>query len=91
MRRRISIRLLAVLLAVAVTALCSDAASHWHATTYDELHCQACQAAHTANVHAPAPPVVRPPVPLARFVARDDRAPDLEPARTRSIPRAPPA
>lgn len=90
MRKRIAIRLLGVALIAAVAVLCTHAVGHWHANAYDELHCQACQAGHAANPQPPAHLTVQPPVLVARFAPADDRSPDLEPAGTLSIPRAPP-
>lgn len=90
MRNRIAIRLLGVVLIVAVMALCSHAVGHWHANAYDELHCQACQAGHTANPQPPALAVIQPPVPIARFVPAGECAPDLELVPALGVPRAPP-
>jgi len=90
MGKRITTRLLGVLLIVAVAALCSHAVGHWHVSAYDELHCQACQAGHSAKPQPPALPVIQPPVPIARFDPANECAPDLEVVYTLSIPRAPP-
>jgi len=90
MGKQIAKRLLGVILIVAVAALCSHAVGHWHASAYDELHCQACQAGHSANPQPPALAVIQPPVPITRFVPAYECAPDLEPAYALSIPRAPP-
>lgn len=90
MRKRIALRLLSVALMVAVMALCTHAIGHWHANASDELHCQACQAGHTANPQALPLPVIQPPVAIARHVPADECAPDHEVIRSLSIPRAPP-
>lgn len=90
MRKQVAIRLLGVALMVAVVALFSHAIGHWHANAFDELHCQTCQAAHTANPQIPAPVAVRPPVPVARFVPVEERAAELELPLALSVPRAPP-
>jgi hypothetical protein len=91
MRNRIAVRLLGVALIVAVTALCSHAIGHWHPNAYDELHCQACQAGHSANPQPPAHAVIQRPVPIARFLPANECAPDVELVGTLSVPRAPPA
>lgn len=91
MAKRISRYLLAGVLVLAVFALGTHAAAHWHAHDYDEQHCQICHVGHAA---APQPVVqasVQAPVPIARFAPSEHFAPDLEAVRTLSIPRAPPA
>lgn len=88
--KQIALRLLGVALVVAVVALCTHAVGHWHTSAYDELHCQACKAGHTANPQPPALGIIQPPVAIARYVLADACAPELEIARSLSIPRAPP-
>ena len=90
MRNKVAIRLLGVALMVTVVALFTHAIGHWHANASDELHCQTCQAAHTANPQVPPPVAARPPVPIARFVPVEERAADIELPLARSVPRAPP-
>jgi len=90
MGRTTARRLLGVALIVTTVALFTHAIGHWHANASDELHCQTCQAAHTASPQVSAPVAVRPPVPVARFVPVEERAAELELPLAPSVPRAPP-
>jgi hypothetical protein len=91
MPKRIALRLLAVALILTVSALSTHAVAHWHSQTYDEQHCQVCHVGHAAIPQPAAQSAVQAPVLVARFALAEQSTPDLGPARTLSIPRAPPA
>ena len=78
MRKRIAIRLLSVALALAVVALCTHAIGHWHASAYDELHCQACQVGHTANPQPVLHVAIPLLAPIARFAPAEECTPLLK-------------
>jgi hypothetical protein len=84
-------RLLAVAMVLAVVALATDAATHWHKGASDEASCQVCHIGHASAPGPSAPVAIQAPVPVARFVAADEISVDLSPFRAPSIPRAPPA
>jgi hypothetical protein len=91
MRKQTSVRLLALVLILAVSALVTHTVAHGHLNPLDEQHCQVC---HIGQAAIPRPAVqtsVHAPVPIARFAVTERVAVDLEPVRTLSIPRAPPA
>ena len=91
MRKRLTIRFLAIALALAVVGLSTDAACHWHSQSYDEQHCQVCHIGHAAVPQTAAQVAVQAPAPIERFAHAEELGPDLAPVRTLSIPRAPPA
>ncbi|MGD1210564.1 MAG: hypothetical protein ABR973_04300 [Candidatus Acidiferrales bacterium] len=91
MRKRIALRLLAVALILTVSALGTHAVAHAHADAYDEQHCQVCHVGHAAIPQPAVQATVQAPAPIARFALAEQSTPDLEPVRTLSIPRAPPA
>jgi hypothetical protein len=91
MAKRITIRLVAVALILTLGALSTHALAHWHAQAYDEQHCQICQVGHVAAPQAAAPAAIQAPVPVARFILAEYFFLNLEPLRTPSIPRGPPA
>lgn len=91
MLRRITLRLLAIALILTLCALSTHALAHWHAQAYDEQHCQICQVGHVAVPQAVAPAAIQAPVPVARFVPAEYFVLNLEPVRTPSNPRGPPA
>lgn len=91
MAKRITLRLLAIALILAVGLLGLHAAVDWNAHTYDGQRCQTCQIAHAAAPQSVVHVVVQAPAPVARFAPAEDFRPDLEESRSLSIPRAPPA
>jgi len=91
MRNRIAIRLLGVALVLAIAALSTDAACHWHAQAYDEQHCQVCHIGHASVPQSATALSAYAPLPIARFAHVEELTPYLVPIRTLSIPRAPPA
>jgi len=91
MAKRITIGLVAIALILAMGAYATHAVSHWHANSYDELHCQACQMGHAAVPQPAVQAAAQTPLPVARFAPAEDFRFDLEAIRTLSIPRAPPA
>jgi hypothetical protein len=84
-------RLLAVAMVLAVVALATDAASHWHKGASDEATCQVCHIGHASAPGPSAPVAIQSPVLIARFIAADEISVDLSSFRAPSIPRAPPA
>lgn len=84
-------RLLGVALILTLGALTTHAIAHWHAQDSAEKQCQICQAGHAATSQTAAPGAIQAPFPVARFVVPEHFVVDLEPARTPSIPRGPPA
>ncbi len=91
MAKRITLRLLAVALILTVCALGTHAVAHWHGHAYDEQHCQVCHIGHAAIPQPAVQSAIQAPLPVARFALAEQSTPDLEPVRTLSIPRAPPA
>jgi hypothetical protein len=91
MTKRQILRVLAIALILSVGALGTHAVSHWHAHAYDEEHCQVCHIGHAAIPQPAIQVAAHAPLPVVRFVAAEGFTPDLEAARTLSIPRAPPA
>jgi hypothetical protein len=91
MRKRTTIRLLAIALALAVVGLSTDAACHWHAQAYGEQHCQVCHIGHAAVPQSASQASVQALVPISRFAHSEVLAPYLVSVSTPSIPRAPPA
>jgi hypothetical protein len=91
MAKRITLRLLAIALILTVCALGTHAVAHAHANAYDEQHCQVCHIGHAAVPQPAVQSAVQAPVLVARFALVEQSTPDLEPVRTLSIPRAPPA
>ena len=90
MLKSLSRRFLALALALAVLGLSTSAVSHLH-TRSAESRCQVCHIGHAA-IPGPLPPVaVEVPAPIVRYVAADTSTAAVSPARTASIPRAPPA
>jgi len=90
MKKRLAIRLLALVLLVSVAGFATHAISHGHSSAADDLHCQFCHIGHVA-IPQPAPHVVmQAPVTVARFTPPEPRKSSLEPVRTQRSPRAPP-
>ena len=91
MPKRIVIRLLAVALVLAVGILGAQAIGHWHDNPFDEQHCQVCHIGHVAIPQPAVQAEVQTPAPVTRFAPTEESSRGLEPVRTLSIPRAPPA
>jgi hypothetical protein len=86
---RRTIRLLAIVLALAVCVLGLHAALHWHGPNYD--NCQACHSGRVA-IYQPAIDLAQQvPVLLARFAPTETPRLHVDPVCTHRIPRAPPA
>jgi hypothetical protein len=91
MRKDAPARFLAIALILCVCVLGAQSVGHWHDNPLDEQHCQVC---HIGQAAIPQPAIqaeVQSPVPVARFVPADETSRDLDPVRTLSVPRAPPA
>jgi len=88
MRKRPSIRLLAIVIVVAVGLLGLHAALHSHGPGYD--NCQACHSGRVAIFQPAVQLALQQPVPVARFASPETALFDLEPVCTNRIPRAPP-
>jgi hypothetical protein len=82
---------LALALILTLGALTTHALAHWHAEASSEQHCQICQVGHVATPQAAAPAAREVPVPVVRFVAAEHFVPSVDPVRTPSNPRGPPA
>jgi Flp pilus assembly protein CpaB len=91
MTRRITLRILALALILAVGALGVHTAAHWHTGAPDDQQCQACHIGHAAIPQPAAQGTELAPVLVARFSASESSWPDFEAVRTLSVPRAPPA
>jgi hypothetical protein len=91
MAKRITMRLLAAALILALIALGTHAVAHVHAHVSDEEHCQVCHIGHAAIPKPSVQVAAQMLVLMARFVPAEDSAPDLKTVCTLSVPRAPPA
>jgi hypothetical protein len=80
---------------VVIVAVCVCWAHRRSATrmrkAFDEQHCQVCHIGHVAIPQPTLQAEVQTPAPVARFLPAEESSRGLEPARTLSIPRAPPA
>ncbi len=84
-------RLLAVAMVLAVVALTTDSATHWHNGAEQEAQCQVCHVSHASAPGPAAPVAVQTQVAIERFAVAEEITVDLAPYRAPSIPRAPPA
>jgi hypothetical protein len=91
MPKRTALRLLAVVLMLSVCVLGAQAVGHSHEKAFDEQHCQVCHLGHVAIPQPTVQAEVQTPAPVAMFLPAEESSHGLEPARTLSIPRAPPA
>ena len=91
--KRLSIRLLAVPLILAVFCLGALVVSHFDANSHDEAHCtcQVCHIAHAAIPQPAAPTQTQIPLQATIFAVFEQSPSTAESANTPSIPRAPPA
>ncbi len=93
MHKRLSLRLLAGPLILAVVALSVQTVAHFDGNSHDESHCT-CQVCHIAHAAIPQPSAqaqIHIPLRVVRFAASKTSAPTFEAASILSIPRAPPA
>jgi hypothetical protein len=93
MSKRLTSRLLALPLILAVFILGVQSASHFDGNDHDEAHCT-CQACHIAHAAIPQPASqaqIQAPLRIARFAPPEQSASSVESASILSIPRAPPA
>lgn len=90
MTRRITLRVLALALILAMGALGVHATSHWHTHASDDQQCQACHIGHAAIPQPAASGADLAPVTIARFSAAETSSPDFDAVHTPSVPRAPP-
>jgi len=91
--KRLSIRLLAVPLILAVFCLGTLVVSHFDANSHDEAHCT-CQVCHVAHAAIPQPAAqtqVQIPLHVMIFAVFEQSPSTAESANAPSIPRAPPA
>jgi hypothetical protein len=91
MTKRITLRILALALILAVGALGVHTAAHWHTGASNDQQCQACHIGHAAIPQPAAQAAELAPLPVARFAAAERFCPDFDAVSTPSIPRAPPA
>jgi hypothetical protein len=92
MSKRLSLRLLAVSLILAVFVLGLQVVAHFDGNSHDEDHCT-CQICHIAHAAIPQPAAqtqIRVPLWVAAFDPFEQSAATVESASTPSIPRAPP-
>jgi hypothetical protein len=93
MSKRLSLRLLAVSLILAVLILGVQVAAHFDGNSHDEAHCT-CQVCHVAHAAVPQPVAqtqIQVPLPVAVFASFEQSTSTIESASSPSIPRAPPA
>jgi hypothetical protein len=93
MPRRLTIRLLAVPLILAVFILGVQVVAHYDGNSHDESHCT-CQVCHIAHAAVPQPSAqaqIQAPLRVVRFAPSETSASTVESASILSIPRAPPA
>jgi hypothetical protein len=89
MPRRLSTRVLAVVVILAMAALGLHVALHWQAQDFD--NCQACHVGHAAIPQPAVRLATQKATLVARFAPPEAPAIDVEPVCTHRIPRAPPA
>jgi hypothetical protein len=93
MPKRLTIRLLAVPLILAVFILGVQVVAHFDGISHDEAHCT-CQVCHIAHAAIPQPAAqgqIQISLRVARFAQYEQSSLTVESASTPSIPRAPPA
>ena len=93
MTRRLSLRLLAVPLILAVLVLGTQVVAHYDGDGHDEAHCT-CQVCHIAHAAVPQPAAqaqIEVPFQISRFAPAETTVSRIESASVLSIPRAPPA
>ena len=93
MSKRISLRLIAAPLILAVFILGVQVVAHFDGNSHDEAHCT-CQVCHIAHAAIPQPATqaqVEVPLSVARLALSEWQTSTIEVASILSIPRAPPA
>lgn len=91
MAKKLTQRLLAVAMVIAVVALTTGSLAHVHNSASDELTCQVCHISHASAPGPSAPAAVPIQVRVAKLVLAEEVSPAVVPYRAPSIPRAPPA
>jgi hypothetical protein len=92
MPKRLSLRLVATPLILAVFILGVQVVAHFDGNSHDEDHCT-CQVCHIAHAAVPPPAAqaeIQVPVRMARVALSEQSAVAIELVNTLSIPRAPP-
>jgi hypothetical protein len=92
MLKRLTVRLLAVPLILAVFILGVQVVAHFDGNSHDEAHCT-CQVCHIAHAAIPQPAAqtqIQIPLPAAAFASFEQSSSTVESASTPGIPRAPP-
>jgi hypothetical protein len=92
MSKRLSLRLLAVSLILAVFVLGLQVVAHFDGNSHDESHCT-CQICHIAHAAIPQPAArtqIQVPLWVAAFDPFEQSPTTVESASSLSIPRAPP-
>jgi hypothetical protein len=93
MPKRITVRLAAIPLILAVFILGVQVVAHFDGNSHDEDHCT-CQVCHIAHAAIPPPTArtqIQTPLRSASFAPPEHLSVTVEFANTLSIPRAPPA
>ncbi|HKQ87547.1 MAG TPA: hypothetical protein VJS43_12365 [Candidatus Acidoferrales bacterium] len=88
--KKVTHRILAVAVVLAVVALTTGSLTHVHSTASSEANCQVCHVSH-ASAPGPSAPAVHVSIPVATLALIERVSADLAPLRAPSIPRAPPA
>jgi hypothetical protein len=92
MSKRLSLRLLAVSLILAVFVLGLQVVAHFDGNSHDEAHCT-CQICHIAHAAIPQPAAqtqIQAPLWVSAFHNFEQSPTTVESASSLSIPRAPP-
>jgi len=92
MSKRLSLRLLALSLILAVFVLGLQVVAHFDGNSHDEDHCT-CQICHIAHAAIPQPAAqtqIQVPLWVAAFYPFEQSSTTVESASGPSIPRAPP-
>ena len=93
MYKRLSFRLVAIPLMLAVVVLGTQTVAHFDDNSHDESHCT-CQVCHIVHAAIPQPSAeaqIHVPLRIVRFAASKTSVSTVESASILSIPRAPPA
>jgi len=90
MQKRITSRLLAVVLILSVGLFAMQTAGHWHGHESDEQHCQVCHIGYIAVPQPVAQIALLVTVPVARFQGANEKTAEFETLCTNRVPRAPP-
>lgn len=88
--KKLTQRLLAVAIVLAVIALTTGSITHVHSAA-SEATCQVCHISHASAPGPSAPAAIPTEVRVTKFVPAEEISPAIAPYRAPSIPRAPPA